>query len=133
MKKSILTVALLGCSVALFSFLPDGKKPWNALANSASAKNPVKSGTESINDGKALYAKHCQSCHGKTGLGDGTKSSELKTEPGDFSKAAFHTQSDGSLFYKISEGRDDMPSFKKKIADANDIWNVVNYLRTLKK
>ena len=66
-------------------------------------------------------------------MGDGTKASELKTEPGDFSKAAFQSQSDGSIFYKISEGRDDMPSFKKKMSDANDIWDVVNYVRSLKK
>ena len=111
----------------------DGKKKWNAPANAVSVKNPVPPNTESTGDGKALYAKHCQSCHGKTGLGDGTKSSELKTEPGDFSKSSFQSQSDGSVFYKISEGRDDMPSFKKKISDANDLWNVVNYLRTLKK
>ena len=49
------------------------------------------------------------------------------------SKGTFQSQSDGSLFYKVSEGRDDMPSFKKKIPDAEDIWNLVNYMRTLKK
>jgi len=49
------------------------------------------------------------------------------------SKADFQAQSDGALYYKIAEGRDDMPSFKKKIPDAEDIWNLVNYVRTLKK
>jgi len=132
MKKTMLLTAVLGCSVLCFAFSPDGKKPWNAPAAAASKANPQK-GAESISNGKALYAKHCQSCHGKTGLGDGTKASELKTEPGDFSKAAFQSQSDGSLFYKISEGRDDMPSFKKKMPEANDIWDVVNFVRTLKK
>ena len=39
----------------------------------------------------------------------------------------------GSMFYKISEGRDDMPSFKKKMPEATDIWDVVNYVRSLKK
>ncbi len=133
MKKTILMTAVVGLSVICFAFMPDTKKPWNAPASNASTANPVKSNPESIAAGKALYAKHCQSCHGKTGLGDGTKASELKTEPGDFSKAAFHAQSDGALYYKIAEGRDDMPSFKKKISDANDIWSIVNYMRTLKK
>ena len=133
MKKTILMTAVLGVTVMCFSFMPDGKKPWNAPGKDAGTANPVKTNAESVAAGKTLYAKYCQSCHGKTGLGDGTKASELKTEPGDFSKADFHTQSDGSLFYKISEGRDDMPSFKKKITDANDMWNVVNYVRTLKK
>jgi len=132
MKKTILMTAVVGVSVMCFAFMPD-KKPWNAPAKEASTPNAVKTNAESVAAGKALFAKHCQSCHGKTGLGDGTKASELKTEPGDFSKAAFQSQSDGSIFYKISEGRDDMPSFKKKMSDPNDIWNVVNYLRTLKK
>jgi mono/diheme cytochrome c family protein len=33
---------------------------------------------------------------------------------------------------KTSEGRKDMPAFKKKIPDAEELWSVVNYLRTLK-
>ncbi len=132
MKRTILMSAVVGFSVMCFAFMPDGKKPWNAPAPAAGKANPQK-GPESVANGKALFAKHCASCHGKTGLGDGTKASELKTEPGDFSKAAFQSQSDGSLFYKISEGRDDMPSFKKKMPEANDIWDVVNFVRTLKK
>lgn len=96
-------------------------------------KNPVKSDAESIATGKALYVKHCKSCHGSKGLGDGPKAAQLKTECGDFSKADFQSQSDGSIFYKTSEGRKDMPSFKKKIPDETDMWSVVNYMRTLKK
>ena len=133
MKRTFLMSAVLGVSIMCFAFMPDGKKPWNVADKDAKVANPVKSSAESINDGKALFAKHCQSCHGKTGLGDGTKASQLKTEPGDFSKAAFQGQSDGALFYKISEGRDDMPSFKKKLTEPSDIWNVINYVRTLKK
>jgi len=133
MKKTIFKTAVLSVSVLCFAFMPDAKKPWNAPAKDVATANPVKADAESVAAGKALYAKYCQSCHGKTGLGDGTKASELKTEPGDFSKATFHAQSDGAIFYKVSEGRDDMPSFKKKMPDANDIWSVVNFVRTLKK
>ena len=132
MKNTILFSAVVGFSVMCFAFTPGAKKPWNAPAPAAAKANPQK-GPESVSNGKALFAKHCQSCHGKSGMGDGTKASELKTEPGDFSKSAFQAQSDGSVFYKISEGRDDMPSFKKKMPDASDIWDVVNYVRTLKK
>jgi hypothetical protein len=57
---------------------------------------------------------------------------QLVTEFGDFTKPDFQKQTDGALFYKTSEGRKDMPSFKKKIADQNDIWAVINYMRTLK-
>jgi mono/diheme cytochrome c family protein len=106
-------------------------KPWNAPDKSAKTANPIKADAASISAGKTLWTQHCASCHGKTGLGDGNKAAQLKTAPPDMTKG--EADSDGSLYYKVSEGRDDMPSFKKKIPDAEDIWNLVNYMRTLKK
>ena len=108
-------------------------KPWIVPADKAKTANTVKADAASIAAGKTLYGQHCASCHGKTGLGDGSKASTLETTPPDFSKAAVQGQSDGALFYKSSEGRGDMPSFKKKIPDQEDIWNLVNYMRTFKK
>ena len=96
-------------------------------------KNAVASNSGSIADGKALYSTHCKSCHGTKGLGDGNKASELKTEPGDFSRTDFQSQTDGAILYKSTEGRDDMPTFKKKIPDIEERWSIVNYIRTLKK
>jgi len=94
--------------------------------------NPVKSDDASLSEGKALWTKHCQSCHGKTGAGDGPKAAQLKTQPEDIKTAEVQKQPDGALFYKTSEGRDDMPSFKKKIPEEQDMWNLVNYMRSLK-
>jgi mono/diheme cytochrome c family protein len=97
-------------------------------------KNPTdKADKENLAIGKSLYSKHCQSCHGKEGYGDGPKAKELEGEVGDFSSEEFHSQSDGALFYKITTGRDDMPAFDKKIPDAEDRWLIVNYIRTLKQ
>jgi len=111
----------------------DDHKPWPVPDKYKSMKNPVASDAESIATGKALWSTHCKSCHGAKGMGDGPKAAQLKTEPGDFSLAEVQSQTDGSFFYKISEGREDMPSFKKKIPDQEDIWSLVNYMRTLKK
>lgn len=133
MKIRLLMLAMLAAATVSFAFKPDGKKPWVVPGKNAKTANPVKSDATSIHNGKELYSKHCQSCHGKKGLGDGTKSAELKTEPGDFTAPGFQSQSDGSIFYKVSEGRGDMPSFKKKIPDQDDIWSIVNYVRTLHK
>ena len=106
--------------------------PWVVPEKYQKMKNPVKADKESISLGKSLYTKHCKSCHGSKGLGDGTKAAQLKTHCGDFSTSEFQKQSDGSIFYKIEEGRDDMPSFKKKIPEQEDVWSLVNYVRTLK-
>jgi mono/diheme cytochrome c family protein len=133
MKVKMSLIVLLGLTIFLFSFVPLlQKKPWAVPESAKKMKNPFKGDSEIIVTGKALYAKHCKSCHGKNGEGDGTKAAELKTAPGDFTISDFQAQTDGELFYKTSEGRDDMPSFKKKIAESDDIWAVVNFMRTLK-
>lgn len=112
---------------------PDGAKPWNAPESAKKIKNPLKGNAAALAEGKTLYMKHCKSCHGIKGLGDGPKSKELDTDCGDFSTKAFQSQLDGDFFYKIKEGRDDMPSFKKKITDEEELWSIVNYVRSLAK
>lgn len=129
---------ILFVSIPFFFFvssfiIKSSQTPWVAPEKAAKVPNPIKSDATSIADGKALWVKHCQSCHGKSGLGDGSKAAQLKTEPGNFTTADFQKQSDGAIFYKTSEGRDDMPSFKKKIPDQDELWSIVNYVRTLKK
>lgn len=135
MKKKIYVLAMILAAVTFFAFVP-GKKFQNpawAVPEAAKTKaNPVKTDAASIAAGKELYAQHCKSCHGTKGKGDGPKASQLDTECGDFTKASFQDQTDGALFYKTFEGRKDMPSFKKKIPEASDLWAVVNYMRTLK-
>lgn len=129
---AIMLFALVGMpSMAFVNYTQDEKKkPWVVPEKSKAMKNPVKANDESIKAGKILYSKHCKSCHGVKGLGDGPKAKELKTPSGDLS-VDLKEQTDGEIYYKIKEGRDDMPSFKKKIPDDNDIWTLVNYVRTL--
>ncbi|PUZ26915.1 Cytochrome C oxidase, cbb3-type, subunit III [Chitinophaga costaii] len=134
MKISILKSSpfLLATAFAALSFALPGD-PWVVPDKNAKTPNPIKTSAQSIADGKALWAKNCQSCHGKAGEGDGSKAAQLKTLPPSFASADFQKQPDGAIFYKTSEGRGDMPSFKKKLPDAEDIWNLVNYMRTFKK
>jgi len=115
------------------SFTTIVQEPWDVPAEYVNMENPVASDDASIATGKTLYMKHCKSCHGTEGLGDGPKSETLDTESGDFSMEEFQSQSDGSIFYKSKEGRDDMPSMTKKLPSDNDIWAVINFIRTLKE
>ncbi|NQV78695.1 MAG: c-type cytochrome, partial [Lutibacter sp.] len=75
-------------------------------------------------------SKHCKSCHGSKGYGDGTKADNLEGDLGDFSSKKFQSQSDGALFYKSYIGRKDMPSYEKKMSE-EDMWITVHYMRTL--
>ena len=126
----ILFIAVI-FAAGLVSFAAD-QAPWVVPAKDKAVKNPVASSKENVAEGKNLYSLHCKSCHGAKGLGDGTKAKGLKGDLGDFSSAKFHEQTDGELFFKTKKGRDDMPSFAKKMSD-EEIWLTVNYMRTLKK
>jgi mono/diheme cytochrome c family protein len=132
MRNIYYLTALLAASAGLCSFTFYQAKPWAVPDAFAKKANQVKSDEESLKTGKAVWGKHCQSCHGKTGIGDGTKAAQLETELSDFTTNDVQKQSDGAMFYKISEGRDEMPTFKKKIPDEEEIWSVINYVRTLK-
>ena len=134
--KSKFILAASTIAVCLISFAYTAvqqPKPWVVPDKDAKAVNQVKSTPASIAAGKALWDTHCSSCHGKKGLGDGSKAAQLKTQPADLTVGPPQTQSDGSVYYKIAEGRGDMPSFKKKLPDAEDIWSLVVFFRTLKK
>jgi mono/diheme cytochrome c family protein len=117
-------------STVMISFSSFDQEEWVVPAKYEKMTNPTDP-DEDKDIGKQLYSKHCQSCHGKSGLGDGKKADEVEGDLGDFSSEEFQAQSDGALFYKSYIGRDDMPNFEKKIPDEEDLWLVVNYMRTM--
>ena len=82
----ILTFSALIVVVMAFVLSAEQNAPWVVPANYKAMKNPVKYDKTAA---AALYSTHCKSCHGKEGLGDGTKAAQLKTKSGDFSSAAF--------------------------------------------
>ncbi|MCB0552694.1 MAG: cytochrome c [Phaeodactylibacter sp.] len=127
--KILIPAILLGLGFMLASF--QGGSDWPVPEKYQKMKNPVATSKASVDQGAALWKLHCKSCHGKDGLGDGPKAAQLDTPAGDFSTKAFQKQTDGALFYKTLEGRDDMPSFKKKIPDQEDLWHLVNFMRTM--
>jgi len=122
-------VILLAALFMFFFAYGQEIKEWLVPEKYKAMENPVESNDENVKVGKMLYSKHCKSCHGKEGLGDGTKSKALETFCGDFSSEEFLGQSDGALYYKTTEGRDEMPSFKATIDD-DDRWCLVLYMRT---
>jgi mono/diheme cytochrome c family protein len=136
MKNQFFTlIAILVGSFALISMISSKsilQDPWEAPAKYVKMENPFASAADDDNIGRALYSKHCKSCHGTKGKGDGTKAESVDTEMPDFTIPSFGEQTDGSLYYKTFIGRDDMPSFEKKVTDEEERWLLVNYLRTLK-
>ena len=128
--KILLPLAFL--ALAFYAFTAPDQDEWVVPEKYVNMKNPTDPKAD-LNIGKALYNKHCQSCHGKEGYGDGSKAAGLKGDLGDFSSEEYQAQTDGELFYKTTFGRGDMPEYTKKMPDDEDRWLVVNYMRTLKQ
>ena len=135
MKNSMIFVVSTIFCIGLFSFANTYQPTeWVVPESAKKVKNPTDVlDKENLAIGRSLYSKYCQSCHGKEGYGDGPKAKEMKGDMGDFSSEEFQSQTDGTLFYKITTGRDDMPNFDKKIGDEEDRWLIVNYIRTLEE
>lgn len=118
------------CVIALSATLLADEALWVAPARAAKKKNPIAADEASTAKGKMLYAKECLSCHGATGKGDGPAAKDLEKKPGDLSSAKLWEQSDGALFFKVTEGRKPMPSMEKTFSE-EERWAVINYVRTL--
>jgi len=134
LNNSIYRIIFIAVACSTFFFLVNAQtvQEWIVPAKFKTMKNPSAASKENIANGKDLFAKHCKSCHGSAGLGDGPKAATLDVPCGDFSSVKFQAQSDGDLFYKVTEGKGKMPAFKKTIAEDSDRWTLVNYMRTLK-
>jgi mono/diheme cytochrome c family protein len=102
---------------------------WKADAKCvASAKNAVKG----VGNAQTTVKTNCETCHGASGKGDGPAAAALPPpKPADWTSAKIQSESDAILFCKISEGRGAMPPWKH--LPEKDRWEVVNYIRTLKK
>ena len=133
MKPSILKVAFVVAATMTVQFsIAQSKGKWVAPASANSVKNPVAGNNDVLKDAKKLYSTNCAPCHGEKGRGDGAAAAALNPKPADHSSAAIQSETDGSLFWKMTEGRNPMPSYKGVLTEQQR-WSLVNYIRTLKK
>ena len=100
--------------------------------------NPTPSTPESMAAASATYARLCATCHGPTGRGDGqlaNATAAYGVRPSNLADATWqHGGSDGEIFARIRDGiwpDFAMEAFLARLTEP-DIWNLVNYLKTLR-
>jgi len=97
---------------------------WPVPEKAAQRKNPLASKPESADGGRKLFVRMCVSCHGDEFHGQTHDAPDLHTE-------AVQEESDGALFWRISNGnsRRGMPSFSG--LPEGQRWQLVMYIRSL--
>ena len=105
-----------------------------SIPNMGAPENPTPADEESITRGAEHFAIHCQMCHGVTGEGNGPIAPFLVNfKPANLTTEVAQSKSDGSIFLTISKGVDGrMPALNENLT-ASERWDVVNFIRTLKK
>jgi mono/diheme cytochrome c family protein len=129
--RKILFVALLALIALSIVLGVTNRGQWNIPEEAKRRENPIQPSPQALDAARVLYSDHCERCHGKTGRGDGPDATKFSTSPRDLTDASrMSAQSDGELFYKISEGRRPMPEFKTKLTEAQR-WQLVLLMRSL--
>ena len=128
MRQWIVCAILLTLPAAVIaqnvSYQPDPK--WLAPGQAATKPNPLKQNPQALAGGKKLFLRNCAECHNEDGSG------VLKKHAADLQLPVVQGQSDGSLFWKITNGNPDrgMPPFSK--LPELQRWQLILFLRTLK-
>jgi len=130
-NKGMVLVIAAGVCLLFAGWTAARDKDWPVPAEAARMRNPVAATPQNLEAAKAIYMDKCANCHGEKGAGDGPEADMYTPAPAALNDAKMmNGMSDGEIFYKITEGRKPMPSFKKQLSD-EERWELVNFARTL--
>ncbi len=125
----VLALLVVFAAAATAIILSQGS--WAVPSAAKKLKNPVPATEDAIDEGMFNYMKHCQSCHGENGDGNGKRAETLSIKPADFTNANLMSErTDGEIFWQITHGRRPMPGFEDKLSDT-ERWQLVDYIRSL--
>lgn len=106
-------------------------QPWKAPDTAKTMKNPVVLTSRGLMAASELYEQKCVMCHGDAGGGDGPAAQALTRKPADFTDVKkMRRVTDGELFWKMSTGHGEMPSWEAGLSET-ERWELVSYLRVL--
>jgi len=102
-----------------------------APKEAAQKQNPISLNQDSVSSGKEIYTQNCAYCHGDNARGLSSESTGFQKDTPNLIQG-LKNHSDGDFYWKIQNGKDEMPSFKEDLSE-NDIWNIINYIKSLEK
>lgn len=128
---SLALVVMLGASLAFASQQVPADAPPLSVDAAKALKTPIPSTSDSIGRGKRLYQTHgCANCHGADGkaLIEVVANATDLTEPSVWKNGT----SEGLVFRSIRDGAGlAMPPFRTEVVSQDDLWHLVNFVRSL--
>lgn len=92
-------------------------------------KNPIAWSEKVEEEGKTLYERNCQHCHGETGKGDGPVGIVYKGVP-NYSVGVYKEMNDGHIFHVITYGKGRMWPHASQV-NPEERWKIVHYVHRL--
>ena len=127
-SRFFLPVSVVFMSALLWSqnlnYTPDPN--WQPPPEAIHRQNPLAGRPKLAAGGRKLFLRHCAECHGEDGQG-------LKKNAADLQLPVVQKQSDGALFWKITNGNQSrgMPTWSQ--LPELQRWQLVLFLRTLRQ
>jgi len=105
---------------------------WSAPEYSNSLQNPFVGNKKATDEGMIIFNQMCVLCHGNKGQGNGEAGLTLEPRPANFTALNVKNQTDGAIFWKVTNGKSPMASYFEILTD-DQRWKLVNYIRELEK
>jgi len=124
MTMNKLKIHIIAAALMMLAPLIQGQE-WIVPDELAATSNPSEYTLENVKLGKAIYIKNCLSCHGDPGKNNPLA---LVPMPVDIASEQMQANSEGALFYKITQGKGVMPPFETTLPET-DRWLLVNFIQ----
>jgi hypothetical protein len=120
----------------------DADDPYEIPEAARARRNPVLRSDLALGSAHTLWQKHCETCHGVSGRGDGPNArlheQRKGRAPRNLTSAKVQENlTDGEIFWRISKGIIEegnnviMPRFEDKIPSETKRWELVLFVREL--
>lgn len=132
MKRNNIVFGVTTLFISISTLVFSQASMWNAPASSDKLVNPFVGNAASVTEGKKIYESMCVICHGDKGKGNGAAGVALAPRPANFLAITVRHESDGAIFWKLTEGNPPMAAYKTLLSETQR-WQLVNYIRQLER
>ena len=133
MKRLTLVLACVFVLSLSGGLLAQWGSGWSIPAGAEKEMSPLKPTPDVLKQGRAIFERSCQKCHGADGTGGGPDDDPRNPAADLTDEFRIDLNPDGVMYHRVFSGKPPiMPAFKSQLSP-NEIWAVVEYAKSLRK